>query len=82
MRASCEALADMAAAAIERIEAPALLVTGDEDAVAPPQVSRAMSERMPRARVAVLPRCGHWTPIERPDECARELRDFLAAQRN
>ena len=79
---SCEALADAVAAAIERIEVPTLLVTGDEDAVAPPQVSRAMSERMPRARAVVLPRCGHWTPIERPDECARELREFLAAQRN
>ena len=33
------------------------------------------------ARVVVLPRCGHWTPIERPEECARELRDFLASQR-
>jgi pimeloyl-ACP methyl ester carboxylesterase len=31
--------------------------------------------------VVVLPRCGHWTPIERPEECARELREFLAAQR-
>ena len=30
-------------------------------------------------RVVVLPRCGHWTPIERPEECQRELRDFLAA---
>ena len=79
---SCEALADAVPAAIERIDVPTLLVTGGDDAVAPPQVSRAMSERMPNARVVVLPRCGHWTPIERPEECARELRDFLAAQRN
>jgi pimeloyl-ACP methyl ester carboxylesterase len=59
-----------------------LLVTGDEDGVAPPQAVRAMAERLHRAaskRVVVLPRCGHWTPIERPEECQRELRDFLAA---
>jgi 3-oxoadipate enol-lactonase len=79
---SCEALADAMPAAIERIDVPTLLVTGGDDAVAPPQVSRAISERMPNARVVVLPRCGHWTPVERPEECARELRDFLAAQRN
>jgi pimeloyl-ACP methyl ester carboxylesterase len=30
-------------------------------------------------RSVVLPRCGHWTPIERPAECAREWRDFAAA---
>jgi 3-oxoadipate enol-lactonase len=78
---SCEALADAQAAAVDRIEAPALLVTGDEDVVAPPQSVRAMAERMKRVRVTVLNRCGHWTPIERPDDCARELRDLLSSQR-
>lgn len=79
---SCEALAGAQAAAVERIEAPVLLVTGDEDGVAPPQSVRAMADRLhnaARKRVVVLSRCGHWTPVERPDECQRELRDFLAA---
>jgi len=81
---TCEALAEAPAAAVERIEAPVLLVTGDEDGVAPPQQVRAFADKLHAAkstRVVVLPRCGHWTPIERPEECARELRDFLAAQR-
>jgi 3-oxoadipate enol-lactonase len=79
---SCEALATAPAAAVDRIEAPVLLVTGDEDGVAPPQAVRAMADKLHHARnvrVVVLPRCGHWTPIERPDECRRELREFLAA---
>jgi 3-oxoadipate enol-lactonase len=83
--ANCQALADAQAAAVERIEAPVLLVTGDEDRVAPPQAVRTMAEKLHAARstrVVVLPRCGHWTPIERPDECQRELRDFLAAHRS
>jgi pimeloyl-ACP methyl ester carboxylesterase len=81
---TCDALAEASPAAVERIEAPVLLVTGDEDGVAPPQQVRALAERLHSAkstRVVVLSRCGHWTPIERPEECARELRDFLAAQR-
>ena len=81
---TCDALAEASPAAVERIEAPVLLVTGDEDGVAPPQQVRAFAEKLHSAkstRVVVLPKCGHWTPIERPDECARELRDFLAAQR-
>jgi 3-oxoadipate enol-lactonase len=81
---TCEALAEAPAAAVERIEAPVLLVTGDEDGVAPPQQVRAMADKLHGARstrVVVLPKCGHWTPIERPEDCARELRDFLAAQR-
>lgn len=79
---SCEALAGAQAATVDRIEAPVLLITGDEDGVAPPQSVRAMADKLHRAantRVVVLPRCGHWTPIERADECQRELREFLAA---
>ena len=81
---SCDALAEAGPAAVERIESPVLLVTGDEDGVAPPQQVRALADKLHGAkstRVVVLPKCGHWTPIERPEECARELRDFLAAQR-
>ena len=81
---SCEALAGAQPAALERIEAPVLLVTGDEDGVAPPQQVRAFADKLHAAksvRVGVLPRCGHWTPIERPEECARELREFLGSQR-
>ena len=81
---SCDALAEAAPAAVERIEVPVLLVTGDEDGVAPPQQVRAFAEKLHGAkstRVVVLPRCGHWTPIERPEECARELREFLATVR-
>ncbi|MDP9044262.1 MAG: alpha/beta hydrolase, partial [Pseudomonadota bacterium] len=79
---SCEALAGARAAAVERIEAPVLLVTGDEDGVAPPQAVRAMADKLHAAKstkVVVLSRCGHWTPVERPDECQRELGEFLAA---
>jgi 3-oxoadipate enol-lactonase len=81
---SCEALAEAGPAPVERIEAPVLLVTGDEDGVAPPQQVRAFAAKLHAAksvRVVVLPRCGHWTPVERPEECARELREFLGAQR-
>lgn len=80
---SCEALAEAQAADVSLCKLPVLLVTGDEDGVAPPQGVRALAERFhsaTSARVVVLPRCGHWTPIERHEECARELRDFLAAQ--
>ncbi len=80
---TCEALAKAQPAAVEKIQAPVLLVTGDEDAVAPPQSVRSLAEKFHNAkqtRVVVLPRCGHWTPVERPEDCQRELREFLASQ--
>ena len=79
---SCEALANAQPAAVDRIACPTLLVTGDEDGVAPPQAVRLMAEKIVGARVLVLPRCGHWTPVEKPDECQRALSEFLSSQRN
>jgi pimeloyl-ACP methyl ester carboxylesterase len=75
---SCDALADAQAADVSGIECPVLLVTGDEDAIAPAQAVRQIGERIPGARVTVLPRCGHWTPVEKPEECDELLRRFYA----
>ena len=79
---SCEALAGAEPAAVDRIACPVLLVTGDEDGVAPPQNVRAMAEKITGARVLVLSRCGHWTPVEKPEDCQRALRDFLSSIRS
>ena len=75
---SCDALADAQAADVSGIECPVLLVTGDEDAIAPAQAVRQIGERIRGARVTVLSRCGHWTPVEKPEECDELLRRFYA----
>lgn len=75
---SCEALADALSANLEEITAPVLLVTGDEDGVAPPGNVREMASRLRDAQVEVLGRCGHWTTFERPVECSQLLSSFLA----
>lgn len=74
---SCEALASAQSAALEDIAMPVLLVTGDEDGVAPPNSVRDMARRLPNARVEIFNRCGHWTTFERPAECADQLKAFL-----
>jgi 3-oxoadipate enol-lactonase len=73
---SCEALADMQAADTSRIACPTLLVTGDEDVVSPPQSVRMMGQRIAGSRVEVLRGCGHWTPVEKPEECIALLKQF------
>ena len=77
---SCEALAEAVAPPVERIDCPTLLVTGDEDVVAPPQSVRAIGERIVGSRIVVYPQCGHWTTFERPEECLRDLREFHAGR--
>lgn len=75
---SCEALAQAQGAAIEDINVPTLLVTGDQDGVAPASNVKAMADRIPGSRVAVLEGCGHWTPFEKPQACMQELQHFHA----
>jgi 3-oxoadipate enol-lactonase len=78
---TCEALAEMGPADTSRIDCPTLLVTGDEDAVAPPQAVRMLGERIAGSRVEVLRGCGHWTPVEKPEECIGLLQRFLLERR-
>jgi pimeloyl-ACP methyl ester carboxylesterase len=75
---SCEALSEAQPADLSKISCPVLLVTGDEDAVSPPQAVRGIAERIAGAQVEVLARCGHWTIYEKPEECSDLLGRFLA----
>ncbi len=74
---TCEALAAVEAAEVSRIDCPTVLVTGDEDAIAPASVARTMAERIGGARATILSRCGHWTTLERAEEVGRLLTEFL-----
>ncbi len=75
---TCDALATAQPADAAAISCPTILVTGTEDGVAPPQAVRSMSEKIAGSQVEVLQGCGHWTPLEKPDECIDILRRFYA----
>ena len=78
--ANCEALAGSRPADVATLTCPVLLVTGDEDRVAPPDAVRAMAAQFDAraaVRVVVLSGCGHWHPIEQAEECQRLALDHL-----
>lgn len=76
----CDALAAATPADTSKIDCPTLLVTGDEDAVAPPQSVRGVQAKITHAQVEILRGCGHWTPVEQPDECMSLLKQFYPLQ--
>jgi 3-oxoadipate enol-lactonase len=78
---SCEALAAAQSAAIEQITVPTLLVTGDQDGVAPAANVAAMAARIAGSTQTVLAHCGHWTPFEQPQQCIEQLQHFYAGFR-
>jgi 3-oxoadipate enol-lactonase len=77
---TCEALSEAHAADLRLVRCPTLLVTGEEDSVAPPSMAQAIAGRLKGASVRIIERCGHWTPIERPQDCARLLSEHLRAR--
>ncbi|HKI99212.1 MAG TPA: alpha/beta hydrolase [bacterium] len=64
---------------LERIQAPTLVITGAEDRLIPAENSRRMAERIPRAKLNLLPEAAHFFWVEKPRETAQALTDFLGA---
>jgi 3-oxoadipate enol-lactonase len=76
---SCEALAAARGADLRHMRRPTLLVTGEDDPIAPPTAAHALADTTKGAKVRVLAHCGHWTPLEQPKECARLASDHIRA---
>jgi pimeloyl-ACP methyl ester carboxylesterase len=59
------------------LDLPALVITGQEDALAPPEVAHAMAAALPRGRLALVPLAGHTPSVERPIPTAEAILAFL-----
>ena len=57
--------------------APTLLIHGSHDRLVNPGMAGRAARTFPNCRVIVLPRIGHVAMMERPEEVAAEMRDFL-----
>jgi pimeloyl-ACP methyl ester carboxylesterase len=62
---------------VERIEAPALVIHGDEDLIVPVENGRMLAARLPNARYLELPGRGHNIPLEDPETFNRLVLEFL-----
>ena len=63
---------------LRAVTVPALVVTGDEDQLSTPEDARAMADAIPGARLVTIPRAGHLTNVEAPEEFTATLLEFLA----
>jgi 3-oxoadipate enol-lactonase len=61
-----------------RVACPTLVIVGREDLVTPVQDAERMHEAISGSRIVVLPRAGHLSNLETPEEFSRALGDFLA----
>lgn len=62
------------------IEAPALVLCGEDDQVTGAAVSQTLADSLSCASLHTIPNAGHAPHIEQPDEFARVVREFLRGQ--
>ncbi len=64
---------------LREVRVPALVMVGDEDALATEAEARAMADALPNAELMVVPRAGHLCAIEQPDLFNQAVAEFAAA---
>jgi pimeloyl-ACP methyl ester carboxylesterase len=74
--AACNAYKDAMARAAE-IKCPTVLVLGDGDLMTPPTKGKALAAAIPNAKAMVIPHCGHFMMVERPDETLDALKPYV-----
>ncbi len=80
--AACGALLAQAArtdttSTLSRITVPTLLLAGEEDALTPPSLMRAMHEKIRHSELCIISGAGHVSNLESPDEFNKFLLQFL-----
>lgn len=62
--------------AVQHIAVPAMVLVGEQDRMTPPQSSVALAGELPRGRLEVIPRAGHFPMMEAHEEFNRRLASF------
>ena len=62
---------------LKTINVPTLLVTGDEDMMTGINEAEFMRQHIAGSQLRVIPKAGHYSPWEQPEEATKVLRQFL-----
>jgi pimeloyl-ACP methyl ester carboxylesterase len=62
---------------LAEIGVPTLVVGGEEDAISSPEVMSRMADQIPNSRHVSLPRAGHLSNLEAPEQFNAALKEFL-----
>ena len=68
-----------ATAVLHQLTCPALVLCGREDLPSPPARHAEMAGQLARATLAVIPECGHMSPLERPQAVSEAMAGWLEA---
>ena len=63
-----------------KIRMPVLVLSGEQDTAVVPARSRRLADAIAGAKFTLIPRAGHTSSIEEPEEVNRALREFLRSR--
>jgi len=64
---------------LKTVDVPTLLATGDEDILTGINEAQLMHQHIRGSQLRVIPKAGHYSPWEQPEEAGKLLRQFLDA---
>jgi pimeloyl-ACP methyl ester carboxylesterase len=64
---------------LANIRCPTLVLGGRQDAVTPPEVMEEIAAGIPGAKLVLLERCGHLSPLEQPEAVTAAMAEWLKA---
>ncbi|MFQ5737712.1 MAG: alpha/beta fold hydrolase [Acidobacteriota bacterium] len=67
---------------LPEIECPTLLLWGEKDQAVPLELARQALEKLPRARLTVVPGCGHVLQLDCPEDFLQAVEGFLESPTN
>ncbi len=65
---------------LHRLQVPTLVLWGENDKLLPSRYAALWGERVPDARIELIPQCGHLPHIEKADLAARKIGEFIASK--
>jgi pimeloyl-ACP methyl ester carboxylesterase len=66
-------------AKLDRIHVPTLVIWGKEDDIFPLRHAASITQAFPHANMRTIQKCGHWSPLDAPDEVAQFMLEFFEA---
>lgn len=62
---------------LERFSHPVIVISGDEDVAPGPGACAAIAASAPQGHLHIVPSCGHYVPLERPDVVQAVLTEMI-----
>lgn len=62
---------------LKSISTPALILCGEDDLLTPPKYSQFMSEKIPNAKLSIIPQSGHMVMLEQPGAVGELISQFM-----